>query len=212
MPVICDWPSYHSFSGVKPCQVILRDMLAPAAAIRDSQRSRVTRFAYRFAADAKHHVTFASLLLCFPCCSHHLQSSDRLLSDFSSHLVIPGLSSCEPLLIASKRFFLYASAFAFHLSPHLFTCSLSSDAQCIPVFVVLLLLVSSTSFPLLKCCFVASAPTSMTSLRGAFFVCFLCILFNTPCPDRCFNQLAGMRFQHGGRTCIVHLPFSLLPS
>ena len=47
MPVICDWPSYHSFSGVKPCQVILRDVLAPAATIRDSQRSRVTRFAYR---------------------------------------------------------------------------------------------------------------------------------------------------------------------
>ena len=98
-----------------------------------------------FAADAKHHVTFASPLLFFSCCSHTLQSSDRLLSDFSSHLVIPGQSSCEPLLIASKRFFnLYASAFAFHLSSHPFTCSLSSDAQCIPLFVVLLL-VSSTS-------------------------------------------------------------------
>ena len=40
-------------------------------------------------------------------------------------------------------------------------------------------------FQLLNCCFVPFAP----DFDEFLFVCFICILFSTPCPDRCCDQL-----------------------
>ena len=59
----------RSFFDVGRCEVILRDVNAPAAAIRDCKRPHVTRVVLPFSAQTGHHPTlhqsFCSLLVLF---------------------------------------------------------------------------------------------------------------------------------------------------